>query len=193
MDNVISICPGPPGQLWTQASRPSLPLTTPTDSHGHTHSPITLASITGWGPRGGPGRGSFVTLSLCGDNAIIKGRTGVTWLERGSTGVETRLPGTTCGALPPTQVSNKQHRLPAPFPNAHCGPSRLRPIQPPERVMTSHKLRIYSSPHSPPRLPFPSLLIPSFFSLHPSLLLHLSPSLSLCLSHSPTHPDSEPY
>lgn len=97
----------------------SLPLTTPTDSHGHTHSPITLASIAGWGPRGGPGRGSFVTLSLCGDSAIIRGRTGVTWLGSGSTGVETRLPGTTCGALPPTQVSNKQYRLPAPFPNAH--------------------------------------------------------------------------
>lgn len=50
--------------------------------------------------------------------------------------------------------------------------------------MTSHKLRIYSSPHSPPLLPFPSLLIPPFFSLHPLLSLHLrlSPSLSLSLS-----------
>lgn len=128
---------------------------------------------------GAPGEDlAGVALSLCGDNAIIKGRTGVTWLGRSSTGVETRLPGTTCGALPPTQVSNKQHCLPAPFPNAHCGPSRLRPIQPPERVMTSHKLRIYSTPHSPPLLPFPSLLIPSFFSLHP---LSPSPSQSLPL------------
>lgn len=117
---------------------------------------------------------------------------------------------TSCSSLKGTALSSDLLSSCSPWSRQVQGPLY------PEKALTSHKQRIYLSPHSPPPLPFPSLLICSLsflflsssagplslslsslsvsvFSVTFSQFVSLSPSLHpLCLSHIHTPPHSDP-